>query len=73
MPCTTLVQTAKANGLDCRKYLELVLSSAPYMHTDEEFETLLPWNVDLGIVDGMKNADMQNLIREGRLLTSLPA
>lgn len=47
----SLVQTAKANGLDSRKYLKLVLSSASYMHTDEEFETLLPWNVDLGIID----------------------
>lgn len=34
----SLVQTAKANGLDSRKYLKLVLSSAPYMHTSAQVE-----------------------------------
>ncbi len=41
----SLVETAKANGLDPYWYLRLVFEKIPMAETLADFEELLPWNV----------------------------
>ena len=41
----SLVETAKANGLDPQKYYAHILPQIPYADTAEKWEALLPWNV----------------------------
>lgn len=41
----SLVETAKANGLEPYGYLCRVLRQIPYAQTVEDWETLLPWNI----------------------------
>lgn len=41
----SLVETAKANGLNPDEYYREVLSKLPYADTVEKLEQLLPWNV----------------------------
>lgn len=41
----SLVETAKANGLEPYAYLREVLSKLPYAETVEDYEVLLPWNI----------------------------
>ena len=40
----SLVETAKANGLEPYDYLSRVLRQIPYAQTVEDWEALLPWN-----------------------------
>jgi transposase len=41
----SLIETAKANGLNTFEYLEKVLTDLPNAKTVEEIEALLPWNL----------------------------
>lgn len=41
----SLVETAKANGLEPHAYLSVVFARLPHLTTVEEYEALLPWNV----------------------------
>jgi len=41
----SLIETAKANGLEPYDYLKQVLTALPYTETVEELEALLPWNI----------------------------
>lgn len=41
----SLVETAKANGLEPFEYLHKVLQQLPYAETVEDMEALLPWNI----------------------------
>ncbi len=41
----SLVETAKANGLNPEKYYNYILPRLPYVETAEKMEALLPWNV----------------------------
>jgi transposase len=41
----SLMETAKANGLEPYQYLRDVLTRLPYAETVEELEALLPWNI----------------------------
>ncbi|WP_422379858.1 IS66 family transposase [Marinicellulosiphila megalodicopiae] len=41
----SLIETAKANGLNTFEYLEKVLTDLPNAKTVEEIEALLPWNI----------------------------
>ena len=41
----SLIETAKANGLDPFDYLRTMLKQLPYATTVEEMEALLPWNI----------------------------
>lgn len=41
----SLVESAKANGVEPHAYLSLLFAQLPYAQTVEDFETLLPWNV----------------------------
>ena len=44
----SLIETAKANGLEPYAYLRLVFTELPSAATLEHIEALLPWNVDRG-------------------------
>lgn len=41
----SLIETAKANGVDPFDYLRTMLKQLPYANTVEELEALLPWNM----------------------------
>ena len=41
----SLVETAKANGLEPYEYLRQVIGKIPYAETLEDWEALLPWNM----------------------------
>ena len=41
----SLIETAKANGLEPYAYLKQVLTDLPYAESVEEIEALLPWNI----------------------------
>jgi len=41
----SLIETAKANGLEPYSYLTQVLKALPYADTVEKLEALLPWNI----------------------------
>ena len=41
----SLVETAKANGVEPHAYLSLLYAQLPYLSSVADFETLLPWNV----------------------------
>ena len=43
----TLIQTAKANGIEPFAYLSAMLEQLPYCNTEADFEQLLPWNIVL--------------------------
>ena len=42
----SLVETAKANGLEPYAYLREVIGKLPYADSVKALEALLPWNVD---------------------------
>lgn len=42
----SLIETAKANGLNEYDYLKWVFAKLPAARTVEDFEALLPWNID---------------------------
>jgi transposase len=43
----SLIETAKANGLEPYRYLKAVFTRLPYAETVEQLEVLLPWNINL--------------------------
>jgi len=45
--CYSLIETAKANGLEPSAYIQYVLEHIATADTLEKLETLLPWNVPL--------------------------
>jgi hypothetical protein len=45
----SIVETAKANGVEPHAYLSLLFAQLPYANTVEDFETLLPWNVKVAL------------------------
>ena len=42
----SLIQTAIANSLEPYKYYEYILDQLPYCKTVEDYEDLLPWNIN---------------------------
>lgn len=50
----SLVETAKANGLNPSEYYNHILPRIPYAETVEDWEALLPWNVKAALE---KNSD----------------
>ena len=42
--CCSLIETAKANGLEPAAYIEFILSHIAEADTLEKLERLLPWN-----------------------------
>lgn len=51
----SLIETAKANGTNVYDYLWHVLSEAPGCKTEEDFDRLLPWNIDDASLTRMRN------------------
>ena len=43
----TLIEIAKANGLNPEDYLRRVFEKAPYAKTENDWENLLPWNIEI--------------------------
>ena len=43
----SLIETAKANGLEPFEYYQHILTALPYADTVDKVEALLPWNVDI--------------------------
>lgn len=43
----SIIESAKANGIDPLLYTELICTEGPYCTAEEEMERLLPWNADL--------------------------
>lgn len=41
----SLIETAKANGIEPYHYLQKILTKLPYADTVEKYEALLPWNL----------------------------
>ncbi|MFT5042404.1 MAG: transposase [Hyphomicrobiaceae bacterium] len=48
----SLVETAKANGLEPWAYLERIFEALPAATTEEDIEALLPWRIELPDVAG---------------------
>ncbi len=46
----SLIETAKANKVEPYSYLRHIFNELPKAKTLEDYEALLPWNVDLGII-----------------------
>ena len=51
-----LIRTAKRHGLDPYHYYVNILKAIPYCETVEDYEALLPWNIDLAKVGTVKIA-----------------
>ena len=43
----TLIETAKANGVIPGEYLRCLYEKAPYAESEEDWEKLLPWNIEI--------------------------
>lgn len=43
----TLIETAKANGLNPEDYLRCLFEKAPYAETEDDWQKLLPWNIEI--------------------------
>jgi transposase len=41
----SLVETAKANGVEPHAYLSRLFERLPHLTTVEEYEAMLPWNI----------------------------
>ena len=50
----SLIETAKLNRINVADYLWYCLSEAPRCRTDEDWDALLPWNMDTGKVQQLK-------------------
>ena len=50
----SLIQTAKANGLDPCYYLTTMLERLPHCKTEAEFEKLLPWHIKAELDEAQK-------------------
>jgi|GEM_PF-1354158 len=45
----SLIETAKANGLETHAYLKIIFMQLPNAQTLEQVEALLPWNYKGGV------------------------
>ncbi|MDY5634650.1 transposase domain-containing protein [Treponema sp.] len=43
----TLIETAKANNKNPEDYLRCLFEKAPYAQTNEDWNKLLPWNIEI--------------------------
>ncbi|PYE73350.1 transposase IS66-like protein [Xylophilus ampelinus] len=44
----SLIETAKANGIEPYGYLVALFKKLPLAQTADDYEALLPWNIALG-------------------------
>ena len=54
----SLIESAKLCGINPFDYIEAVCSLGPECSSEEEFESILPWNIDLSILDGIRERRM---------------
>jgi transposase len=47
----SLIETAKANGINDYAYLKYVFAVLPAVHSDDEIARLLPWRIDRAVID----------------------
>ncbi len=47
----SLIESAKANGLNDYGYLKFIFAELPKAQTDKDVDALLPWNVDRALID----------------------
>lgn len=47
----SVIETAKANGLNPMKYVEHLLTEIPRRDSGDDLENLMPWVVKLGVDD----------------------
>ena len=47
----SVIETAKANGFNPVKYVELLLTEIPRRNSGDDLENLMPWVVKLGVDD----------------------
>lgn len=52
----SLLRSAIANGLEPYRYIKAVLDALPLCQTVEDYEALLPWNIDLSEIKTQKVA-----------------
>ena len=52
----SLIRTAKRHNLDPYKYYVKVLETIPHCQSTEDYEALLPWNIELEKVGAIKEA-----------------
>ena len=45
----SLIETAKANGVEPYHYLVALFKKLPLAQTADDYEQLLPWNIDLAV------------------------
>ena len=45
----SLIETAKANGVEPYRYLVALFKRLPLAEAVDDYEALLPWNIDLAI------------------------
>ena len=50
----SLIESAKANNIKSQDYLEYIFRFGPQAKTEEELDSLLPWNVDLSKIEELK-------------------
>ena len=43
----SLIETAKQNGIAPEDYLRCLFEKAPYAETENDWEKLLPWNIEI--------------------------
>nr|WP_321305794.1 IS66 family transposase [uncultured Sphaerochaeta sp.] len=51
----SMIETAKRSSLNPMDYVEALCTFGPGCSTDEQREALLPWNIDLSILDELRN------------------
>lgn len=65
----TLVQNAKLNNISPADYLWAVFEQAPGCKTEDDWQALLPWKIDLNRVQAKKGAIRAAKSEEGRTET----
>lgn len=50
----SLIETAKANGINTYDYLWYVLEKSKFCSTDTDWVALLPWNMDTEYLESLK-------------------
>ncbi len=62
----SLIETAKLADISPSDYIEYVCTFGPYCATDEQWESLLPWNIDLGRLDDLRKERYNAKADKGR-------
>ncbi|GAB1355769.1 hypothetical protein MASR1M12_45180 [Erysipelotrichia bacterium] len=64
----SIIETAKANGLEPYWYLRFLLEKAPGLKSKEDFRSLIPQNVDRQLIMNMQQSHVSGKTRRARVL-----